>query len=116
MKYHKVEQCDVDRSNDHIGYITNLKSAKYATRLFRQWHDPEVKGIQCQLELINIYSTFDTTVDFTLPPIDSPLHRDRISTSSRDSSLSKNGHDFNTIRRRDSSLESTISSSNSKRK
>ncbi len=43
----------MDRFQDHIGYIVQLKSMKYARRLLVKWHNKEVQGqrLRCQIEL-----------------------------------------------------------------
>jgi hypothetical protein len=125
LDYKHEKQCYIFQSNPQIGYIVKLNTITFAKRLIQEWHDKEIEGghkLKCQLEL-NIFpsksddcSNFISTRNDRRPYRTSYQSSDCTSKNSRDSSVSKDDNDFNTIKhpafnteRKESSAESTTS-------
>jgi len=126
LDYRHEKQCYINPHNDQVAYIVKLNTIKFAKCLIQEWHDKEIDGghkLKCQLELNLLLFTFDaycsdsvSTRNDCRPYRTSYQSSGYVSKNSRDSSLSKDDNDFNTIKhpafnteRKDSSTESTTS-------
>ena len=101
------KSCYIDPDQDRIGYITNIRSMRYARRLLNQWHGKNQDGqkLQCQIELepsssvserlsrsdstLNLKKRDDTSRRFT----SNYLKSNNSAKSSRNSSVSREDSD-----------------------
>jgi hypothetical protein len=57
------KNCYINRSEEGVGYIVQLRTMKYAQRLMAKWNNKEIDGqkLQCQIEL-NLRSSMPKTL------------------------------------------------------